>query len=131
MRSSIRRPQREPSVHGRESAEQHSRRAQHPTDARHVWYAHRRGFSHDHWSLDRMGSASSLYSDATIDNVFGLVPLWIPGDGLKGVYFYPHADGSPNHSYGLFSDFRVMEDLVCGRLQTVGGIECGTIDVKN
>lgn len=88
-------------------------------------------FLHDPWSLDRMGSASSLYSDATIDNVFGLVPLWIPGDGLKGVYFYPHADGSPNHSYGAFSDFRVMEDLVCGRLQAVGGVECGTVDVKN
>lgn len=79
------------------------------------------------WATTRPGSAAALYSDSTIDNVFGVVPLEIPG--FTGINFYPHADGSPNHDYSVYSDFRVMEDYICATMGGYRGFACGTINV--
>ena len=86
-------------------------------------------FLSNQWAFDQAGTSAALYSDSTIDNVFGLVALNVPGQ--VGVWFYPHADGSPNHTYNVFSDFRIMEDEICGRLQGSGGQPCGTITVTD
>lgn len=85
------------------------------------------------WMRDVPGTSLSLYSDRSIDNVFGLVAR-VP----EGVSFLPHADGSPNHSYRVWSDYRTIEDHVCWLLKERAhelGIEphpddvCGADDV--
>jgi len=47
----------------------------------------------------------------------------------RGLNFYPFADGSPNQTFTVRSDWRVMEDHLCQRLRERGGIDCGTINV--
>lgn len=79
------------------------------------------------WAADQASTSGALYSDSTIDNVFGLVALDVPGQ--VGVWFFPHADGSPNHAYSVNSDFKIMEDGICALLSTAGGQPCGTINV--
>jgi len=89
-------------------------------------------FLSNFWGYDQAGTSSSLYSDSLIGNVFGLSPRGVAG--TTGAFFSPHADASPNHEYKVFSDFRVMEDMVCQELQDVGGIPCttsGVFDVKD
>lgn len=75
------------------------------------------------WGRDQPTASPALYSDATIDNVFGLDPLGVAGE--TGVWFYPHADAAPNRTYTVFSDFRIMEDEICNTLLQT----CGTVDV--
>lgn len=78
------------------------------------------------WAIAQPGTSATLYSDSTIDNTFGLSAQAVPGE--YGLYFYPHADGSPKHSFGIRSDFRVMEDNICWRLGEVYA-GCGTVNV--
>jgi len=84
------------------------------------------------WRRDVPRTSLSLYSDRSIDRVFGLLAR--SGSG-GGVTFLPHADGSPNQTYRVWSDYRTIEDHVCWFLveQTKGRIEadklCGKIDV--
>ena len=68
------------------------------------------------WAIVQPGSSAALFSEATLDNVFGLFPSGV-GPYL-GVTFYPHADGAPLQTYSTYSDFRLMEDYVC---LSVGG----------
>ena len=73
-----------------------------------------------------------LYSDSTLDNVFGIVPIGLPSGtpgGWDGINFYPHADGSQNHDYSVYSDFRVMEHYCCKNLTGYGPLTCGAINV--
>ncbi len=52
-------------------------------------------------------------------------------DGLSKcsrIYFYPHADGTPDIELRVNSDFRIMEDRICGRL-TPDRTDCGDTDV--
>lgn len=81
------------------------------------------------WAATIPGSSLSLYSDSTLDNVFGLVPLNTGNE--VGLYFYPHADGSPDAAYKVYSDFRVMEDYICKTIGDVRSFECGVIDVMD
>lgn len=78
------------------------------------------------WATTQTGASGVLFSDSTIDNVFGLIPL---ATGAPTLYFYPHADGSPNHNLNVYSDFRVMEDYICATLGASRAFPCGTINV--
>lgn len=79
------------------------------------------------WAGSPSGAGASLYSDGTIDNVFGLAPRTTPR-----IDFYPHADASPNVNYNVRSDFRVMEDEVCGVLKYHKAFPpCGSINVTD
>jgi hypothetical protein len=71
-----------------------------------------RDFVHNFWAWDIQGTSLALYSDRSIDNVFGVLAR-----RDVGVVFLPHADGSPNHDYRVWSDFRTLEDNVCWRLR--------------
>ena len=84
----------------------------------------------DKWATVREGSSPSLYSDSTIDNVFGITPLSVPTETV-GLYYYPHADGSPDTEFRVYSDFRVMEDYICKKIGDVRDFECGSIDVMD
>lgn len=79
------------------------------------------------WAIVQPGTAIDLYSDPTIDNVFGLGASEVEEE--YGLNFYPHADGSPDQVYGIRSDFRVMEDEVCAVLGAERGFPCGTVNV--
>ena len=68
------------------------------------------------WAIVQPGTSVALFSEATLDNVFGLFPSGVPNE--TGVTFYPHADGAPLQTYSAYSDFRLMEDYVC---LSVGG----------
>ncbi|MCB9730868.1 MAG: hypothetical protein H6746_20520 [Deltaproteobacteria bacterium] len=84
------------------------------------------------WATTPYGTSASLYSDGTLDNVFGIVPIGLPSGtpgGWDGINFYPHADGSQNHDYSVYSDFRVMEDYCCKNLTGYGPLTCGAINV--
>ncbi len=87
-------------------------------------------FLQDRWATVREGSSPSLYSDSTIDNVFGVTPLSVPTETV-GLYYYPHADGSPDAEFRVYSDFRVMEDYICQKIGDVRDFECGSIDVMD
>lgn len=80
-------------------------------------------YLHNLWAFGQLGTSPSLYSDSTLDNVFGLVAA------ESGVQFYAHADGSPDHDYSVFSDFRIMEDYICSVIGGVRGFACGNINV--
>lgn len=79
------------------------------------------------WAITQPGTSASLYSDSTLDNVFGLSPHAVPWE--YGVNFYPHADGSPEHAYGIRSDFRVMEDGICSVVGSYRSFACGAVNV--
>jgi hypothetical protein len=86
------------------------------------------------WAATPLNSSASLYSDGTLDNVFGLVPIDLPPGtpgGWDGINFYPHADGSQNHDYSVYSDFKVMEDYCCANLAGYRPLNCGPVDVYN
>lgn len=88
------------------------------------------GYLQNRWAKTIAGSSLSLYSDSTIDNVFGLVPLDLGSD--SGLYFYPHADGSPYAVYSVYSDFKVMEDYICDKIRPFrkpNPLSCGVINV--
>ncbi len=85
-------------------------------------------FLQNTWATTTVGCNASLYSDSTLDNVFGLVPLDVEGKD-EGLFFYPHADGSPDAVYSVFSDFRVWEDFVCTTIGNVRAFDCGTVNV--
>lgn len=92
--------------------------------------ANRRDFIGNEWSTDLPTSSMAMYTDRSIDNVFGLVAK------VGTVSFLPHADGSPNHPYRVMSDYRTLEDLVCWRLKDVLGgssadSSCGVPDVED
>ena len=81
-------------------------------------------------ALDLPGTSMSMYSDRSIDNVFGLLA------NATGVTILPHADGSPNHPYLVRSDYRTMEDMVCWRLKRALGVPvadsfCGVANVND
>jgi hypothetical protein len=59
--------------------------------------------------------------------VFGLVPLNAGNE--VGLYFYPHADGAPDATYTVYSDFRVMEDYICKTIGDHRGFNCGAVYV--
>jgi len=80
-------------------------------------------YVHNVWAFGQLGTSPSLYSDSTLDNVFGLVAA------ESGMQFYAHADGSPDHDYSVFSDFRIMEDHICSVIGAVRGFACGDINV--
>jgi len=61
------------------------------------------------------GASLALYSDVTLDNVFGLAAM--TRGSVDGAYFYPHGDGAPDFTFGVNSDFRVMEDETCRYLR--------------
>ena len=82
-------------------------------------------FLQNQWAYSQAGTATALYSDGTIDGVFGLSPVAIPNDA-NGLLFYPHADGAPDHTYTVYSDFRVMEDYLCANLGPSRGYTCAT-----
>lgn len=84
-------------------------------------------FLWDAWKLDQPKATASLYSDPTFSSVFGLVALSPANE--RGLNFYPFADGSPNQTFTVRSDWRVMEDYLCVRLQDRGGIACGPPNV--
>jgi len=84
----------------------------------------------DAWATVRSGSSPSIYSDSTIDNVFAVTPLSVSSE-TEGLYFYPHADGSPDTSFTVHSDFRVMEDYICRKIGLVRGFLCGDINVMD
>ena len=67
------------------------------------------------WAIAQPGTSAALYSDSTIDNVFGLFASTIAEE--PGLMFYPHADGAPDSVVTVYSDFRVMEDYIC---KTIG-----------
>ncbi len=52
-------------------------------------------------------TATVLYSDSQLDNVFGLMPR------NNGLFFLPHADGSVDRDVEVDSDFKVMETEIC------------------
>ncbi|HHW95912.1 MAG: hypothetical protein ACOX51_06550 [Myxococcota bacterium] len=79
------------------------------------------------WAATIPGSSLSLYSDSTLGNVFGLVPLNAGNE--VGLYFYPHADGAPDATYTVYSDFRVMEDYICKTIGDHRGFNCGAVYV--
>ncbi len=90
------------------------------------------------WATTQVDSSAALFSDTTIDNVFGIVPLQT--QEMTGVVFYPHADGAPDAPSTIYSDFAVMEDYVCWNLakyRAINGVPvdptafCGTADVFN
>ncbi|MCB9730764.1 MAG: hypothetical protein H6746_19995 [Deltaproteobacteria bacterium] len=87
-------------------------------------------FLQNTWATTLSGTSAVLYSDSTLDNVFGAVPIKLPdaNSGWNGINFYPHADGSPNHAFRVYSDFRVMEDYICINLASArpGGFNCGS-----
>jgi hypothetical protein len=90
-----------------------------------------RDYMHNPWSSDLAASSTSLYSDRSTDNVFGLSPRVD-----EGVVFLPHADGAPHHNYLVRSDYRTLEDLVCWRLKEPLGESnanstCGVPNVGN
>lgn len=92
-----------------------------------------RDFIHNEWSLDIIGTSMSLYTDRTIDNVFGLIAR---DEEVDSVRFLPHADGSPNHPYLVRSDYRTLEDMVCWRLREAVGVPeadatCGVPNVQD
>lgn len=87
-------------------------------------------FLQNTWAYTPPGRSAALYSDSTIDNVFGLVDLAVTG-GWTGLVFYPHADGSPDHMFNVYSDFRVMEDLACAGIGPSRSHDCGPVDVFN
>lgn len=85
------------------------------------------------WMRDVPGTSLSLYSDRSIDNVFGLLART-----GRGITFLPHSDGSPNHNYRVWSDYRTIEDHVCWLLKDhlfIHGagpdpdVVCGVIEV--
>lgn len=78
------------------------------------------------------GTSAALYSDATIDNVFGLLPIR-PGLTEAGLNFLPHADASPAQPLSTHSDFRVMEDRVCANIagERTPAFNCGVINVMD
>jgi hypothetical protein len=83
------------------------------------------------WASQAPGTTVALYGDPQLDNVFGLT--WIDtGDSWSsGLYFLPHADGSPNSPLTVKSDFRVMEDGICEGLLADGppyAPSCGALD---
>jgi hypothetical protein len=83
----------------------------------------------DMWARLVPGSAAVMYSDATLDNVFGLMShRYIDKNNVATDYlhFFPHADTSPLVTLTVHSDFMVMEDNICGEL---GHEDCGVIDV--
>ncbi len=90
-------------------------------------------FLQNKWATTIKYSSLSLYSDSTLDNVFGLVPL--NTDHEKGLYFYPHADGSPDSVYSVYSDFKVMEDYICDTIararDSEAPFDCGEINVMD
>ena len=61
--------------------------------------------------------------------MFGLSPHSALLTYEYGLNFYPHADASPDHSFGVRSDFRVMEDDICSLIGAYRGFPCGAIDV--
>jgi hypothetical protein len=69
------------------------------------------------WTELAPDSNVAVYSDATLDNVFGLGG--VENNGPKPM-FYPHADGAPDYVFGANSDFRVMEDELCRWLRFSG-----------
>jgi len=77
------------------------------------------------WARSVDGGSAALYADSTIDNVFG---LW-PQD--SGVRFLPHADGAPNRSFTVMSDFSIMEDGVCDVLASSRALNCGVFDITD
>ncbi len=77
------------------------------------------------WAISQAGTAAALYSDSSIDNVFGLFASAIPGD--SGLMFYPHADGAPDSALTVHSDFRVMEDYICKYIGDYRSHNCGNI----
>jgi hypothetical protein len=81
----------------------------------------------NHWATVQIGTNHALYSDAEVDNVFGLSAL--SGSAEYGINFYPHSDGSPARDFGIRSDFRVMEDGICRRIAEYRSFDCGTINV--
>lgn len=88
------------------------------------------------WANDQRGTqasptrtAASLYTDSTIDNVFGLVAMDVPSS--QGVYFLPHADGSPSHVFSVFSDFNIMEDYICDTLSLYRSMGCLGVSVMD
>lgn len=84
-------------------------------------------FLGNQWATEATGSTAVLYSDSSLDNVFGLDPLDVPGQ--VALYFLPHADGAPNRDYKVYSDFKVMEDGICRLLSLTSNIDCGTYNV--
>ncbi|MCC6678843.1 MAG: hypothetical protein IT436_17075 [Phycisphaerales bacterium] len=81
------------------------------------------------WAFNQSAETSAgLYSDATIDNVFGLWPA--SGSGVK---FLPHADAAPNRVLTVQSDFRVMEDGICQWLmeKRSPGSDCGEFEITD
>lgn len=81
------------------------------------------------WARIQDNTSTVLYSDSTLDNVFGLTALGVGGSNR--VVFYPHADASPDRSLSVYSDFMVMEDYLCTTLGYWRGYSCGAIDIWN
>lgn len=69
----------------------------------------------DEWTTNQPDTQIALFADSTIDNMFGLA-AW-----AEGLFFLPHADGAPDHTYTAKSDFKVMEDGICFFLRDAGG----------
>ncbi|PKN56488.1 MAG: hypothetical protein CVU56_15795 [Deltaproteobacteria bacterium HGW-Deltaproteobacteria-14] len=81
------------------------------------------------WAITQPGTSAALYGDSTLDNVFGLSPHSVKLTSEYGLNFYPHADGSPEHAYGIRSDFRVMEDGICSVIGGDRAFACGGVNV--
>jgi hypothetical protein len=82
----------------------------------------------DMWARLVPGSSSVLYSDASLDNVFGLTTLRDIKYQIDHFEFAPHADTAPMSPSRAGSDFRIMEDYICHRLNN---LDCGDPDVSN
>ncbi|HPB51685.1 MAG TPA: hypothetical protein PLZ31_10740, partial [Myxococcota bacterium] len=57
--------------------------------------------------------------------------MWNASAVYVELYYYPHADGSPDTEFRVYSDFRVMEDYICKKIGDVRDFECGSIDVMD
>jgi hypothetical protein len=77
------------------------------------------------------GVNTPMYEDSTMGGMFSLATQKNSSSSI--LYFYPHADGSPNIDFWAGSDFKVMEDYICHRVngnQNLIGLDCGPVDVE-
>ena len=84
----------------------------------------------NHWLDVQTGTSLALYDDSTMGGMMALQPTLVDGD--YEIYFLPHADGSPNQTMSIYSDYKVMEDGICrGLIGSDVYLKCGPEDVEN
>ena len=84
----------------------------------------------NYWFKIQAGTNLALYEDSTMGSMMGLQPILTGNE--HGVYFFPHADGSPNQPMSVYSDFKVMEDSICrGLFRDYRDQHCGVSDVMD